>query len=123
MDPLVELDHVSKSYETKAAVRDLSLKIEAGSMFGLLGPNGAGKTSTIRMMIGITLPDAGKVSLFGKPFSNETLKRVGYLPEERGLYKKMKVIDQLVFLAELHGLSEARARARSIAWCERGGIT
>ena len=87
MEILVELDNVSKSYEAKAAVRDLSLKIEAGSMFGLLGPNGAGKTSTIRMMIGITLPDSGKVSLFGKPFGGDALKRVGYLPEERGLYK------------------------------------
>ncbi len=119
MEALVELDHVSKSYEEKAAVRDLSLKIEAGSMFGLLGPNGAGKTSTIRMMIGITMPDAGKVSLFGKPFGNAALKRVGYLPEERGLYKKMKVIDQLVFLAELRGLGALEAKRRSKHWCER----
>src|SRR6202046_191281 len=123
MEVLVELERVSKSYEEKAAVRDLTLKIEAGSMFGLLGPNGAGKTSTIRMIVGITLPDAGKVTLFNKPWASASLARVGYLPEERGLYKKMKVIDQLVFLGQLHGLSEARARARSIAWCERGGIT
>jgi ABC-2 type transport system ATP-binding protein len=119
MEALVELDNVSKSYEDKAAVCDLSLKIEAGSMFGLLGPNGAGKTSTIRMMIGITLPDAGKVSLFGKPFGNHALKRVGYLPEERGLYKKMKVIDQLVFLAELRGLGALEAKRRAIQWCEK----
>jgi ABC-2 type transport system ATP-binding protein len=119
MDILVELDRVSKSYEEKAAVSDLSLKIEAGSMFGLLGPNGAGKTSTIRMMIGITFPDAGKVSLFGKPFGAHALKRVGYLPEERGLYKKMKVIDQLVFLAELRGLGALEAKRRAKQWCER----
>src|ERR1700733_15284513 len=119
METLVELDHVSKSYETKAAVRDLSLKIEAGSMFGLLGPNGAGKTSTIRMMTGITLPDAGKVSLFGKPCGGDALKRVGYLPEERGLYKKMKVIDQLVFLAELRGLGALEAKRRATQGCER----
>ncbi len=119
MEALVELDHVSKFYEDKAAVRDLSLKIEAGSMFGLLGPNGAGKTSTIRMMIGITLPDAGKVSLFGKPFGPAALKRVGYLPEERGLYKRMKVIDQLVFLGELRGLGALEATRRAKAWCER----
>jgi ABC-2 type transport system ATP-binding protein len=119
METLVELDHVSKSYEAKAAVRDLSLKIEAGSMFGLLGPNGAGKTSTIRMMIGITLPDSGKVSLFGKPFGDAALKRVGYLPEERGLYKKMKVIDQLVFLAELRGLGSLEAKRRAKLWCEK----
>jgi ABC-2 type transport system ATP-binding protein len=119
METLVELDHVTKSYEEKAAVRDLSLKIEAGSMFGLLGPNGAGKTSTIRMMIGITLPDSGKVSLFGKPFGDAALKRVGYLPEERGLYKKMKVIDQLVFLAELRGLGALEAKRRAQLWCEK----
>jgi ABC-2 type transport system ATP-binding protein len=119
MEALVELERVSKSYEDKAAVRDLSLKIEAGSMFGLLGPNGAGKTSTIRMMIGITLPDSGKVSLFGKPFGEAALKRVGYLPEERGLYKKMKVIDQLVFLAELRGLGALEAKRRATHWCEK----
>lgn len=123
MESLVELEHVSKSYEEKAAVRDLSLRIEAGSMFGLLGPNGAGKTSTIRMMIGITMPDQGKVSLFGKPWTSEALQRVGYLPEERGLYKKMKVIDQLVFLAELRGLGAAEARRRARNWCERLQIT
>jgi ABC-2 type transport system ATP-binding protein len=119
METLVDLDRVSKSYEDKAAVRDLSLRIEAGSMFGLLGPNGAGKTSTIRMMIGITLPDAGTVSLFGKPFGADTLRRVGYLPEERGLYKKMKVIDQLIFLAELRGLGALEAKRRAQRWCER----
>ncbi len=92
-------------------------------MFGLLGPNGSGKTSSIRMMIGMTVPDSGAVSLFGKPFDRKALHRVGYLPEERGLYKKMKVIDQLVFLGQLHGLSETTARARSISWCERVEIT
>jgi ABC-2 type transport system ATP-binding protein len=119
MEVLVELDHVSKAYEDKTAVHDLSLKIEAGSMFGLLGPNGAGKTSTIRMMIGITLPDAGQVTLFGKPFSGKALERVGYLPEERGLYKKMKILDQLVFLGELRGLGALEAARRAKRWCER----
>jgi len=89
MAPLVELDHVSKAYEQKVAVRDLSLRIEAGTMFGLLGPNGAGKTSSIRMMVGITVPDSGTVTLFGRAFTREGLKKVGYLPEERGLYRKM----------------------------------
>jgi ABC-2 type transport system ATP-binding protein len=119
MEVLVELERVSKSYEEKAAVRDLTLKIEAGSMFGLLGPNGAGKTSTIRMIVGITLPDAGKVTLFNKPWASASLARVGYLPEERGLYKKMKVIDQLVFLGELRGLGAAEAGRRAKTWCER----
>jgi ABC-2 type transport system ATP-binding protein len=119
MEVLVELENVSKAYEQKSAVKSLSLKIEAGSMFGLLGPNGAGKTSTIRMIVGITLPDSGKVTLFNKPWANASLQRVGYLPEERGLYKKMKIIDQLVFLGELHGLGAAEAARRSRAWAER----
>ena len=121
--PVVELVDVSKSYDTKKAVRGVSLRIEPGTMFGLLGPNGSGKTSSIRMMIGITVPDAGEVRLFGQPFTRASVKRVGYLPEERGLYKKMKVLDQLVFLGQLHGLSEATATARARAWCERLEIT
>jgi ABC-2 type transport system ATP-binding protein len=116
---LVELNQISKRYDTKVAVDALSLQIEAGKMFGLLGPNGAGKTSTIRMMIGITMPDSGTVTLFGQPFSRKNLTRVGYLPEERGLYKKMKVIDQLVFLGQLHGLDAAQANSRARQWCER----
>jgi len=92
-------------------------------MFGLLGPNGSGKTSSIRMMIGMTVPDSGTVKLFGQPFDRKALHRVGYLPEERGLYKKMKVIDQLVFLGQLHGLEEGVARKRALAWCERMEIT
>jgi ABC-2 type transport system ATP-binding protein len=120
--PLVDLDRVSKSYDSKAAVRDLSLRIEAGTMFGLLGPNGAGKTSTIRMIVGMTLPDSGAVRLFDQPFGREHLRRVGYLPEERGLYKRMKVIDQLVFMGELRGLSAATAAARAREWCERMDI-
>jgi ABC-2 type transport system ATP-binding protein len=88
-------------------------------MFGLLGPNGAGKTSSIRMMMGITIPDSGKVNLFGKPFDRTSLDSVGYLPEERGLYKKMKVIEQLVFFGCLHGLAAGDARKRATKWAER----
>jgi ABC-2 type transport system ATP-binding protein len=120
---IVELQNIRKVYDTKVAVEGLSLTIEPGTMFGLLGPNGSGKTSSIRMMIGMTVPDSGSVSLFGQPFSRKALHRVGYLPEERGLYKKMKVLDQLVFLGQLHGLSENVARQRSLAWCERLEIT
>lgn len=120
---IVELNKIRKVYDTKVAVEGLSLTIEPGTMFGLLGPNGSGKTSSIRMMIGMTVPDSGTVSLFGKPFERASLHRVGYLPEERGLYKKMKVLDQLVFLGQLHGLSEATARARALVWCERMQIT
>jgi ABC-2 type transport system ATP-binding protein len=119
MAPVVELDHVSKAYEQKVAVRDLSLRIEPGTMFGLLGPNGAGKTSSIRMMVGITVPDSGAVSLFGQTFTREGLKRVGYLPEERGLYRKMKVMDQIIFMGQLQGLTAELAAKRAQAWCER----
>jgi ABC-2 type transport system ATP-binding protein len=117
--PVVELAGVTKAYENKVAVSNLSLSIEAGQMFGLLGPNGAGKTSSIRMMMGITVPDSGRVSLFGKPFERDSLERVGYLPEERGLYKKMKVLDQLVFFGQLHGLSAEEARKRASDWAGR----
>ena len=117
--PVVELAGVTKAYESKIAVNNLSLSIDAGQMFGLLGPNGAGKTSSIRMMMGITIPDSGPIRLFDKPFDRKSLERVGYLPEERGLYKKMKVLDQLVFFGELHGLSAGEARKRAIDWAKR----
>jgi ABC-2 type transport system ATP-binding protein len=117
--PVVELAGVTKAYENKIAVSNLSLSIVAGQMFGLLGPNGAGKTSSIRMMMGITIPDSGRISLFDKPFDRKSLERVGYLPEERGLYKKMKVLEQLVFFGQLHGLSADEARKRSTNWAER----
>jgi ABC-2 type transport system ATP-binding protein len=117
--PVVELAGVTKAYESKVAVNNLSLSIDAGQMFGLLGPNGAGKTSSIRMMMGITIPDSGAINLFNRPFERKSLERVGYLPEERGLYKKMKVLEQLVFFGELHGLTAAEARKRSIDWAER----
>ena len=119
MKNTVELQQVRKSYDHFVAVDDLSLDIPAGSVYGLLGPNGAGKTSTIRMMIGITVPDSGGVRIFGQNFRRDMLKNIGYLPEERGLYKKMKILDQLVFLAELKGVKASDARKRAIAWCER----
>jgi ABC-2 type transport system ATP-binding protein len=115
----VELNKVRKSYDSFVAVDDLSFAIETGSVFGLLGPNGAGKTSTIRMMIGITAPDSGTINVFGKRFERKSLEKIGYLPEERGLYKKMKILDQLVFLAELHGMEAAAARKKAVEWCER----
>lgn len=123
MIPIVRLNQIRKVYDTKVAVEGLSLTIEPGTMFGLLGPNGSGKTSSIRMMIGMTVPDSGTVELFGKPFQRSSLGRVGYLPEERGLYKKMKVLDQLVFMGQLHGLSAEEARRRALLWCERLQIT
>ncbi|MGA2087198.1 MAG: ATP-binding cassette domain-containing protein [Terracidiphilus sp.] len=117
--PVVELAGVTKAYQSKVAVSNLSLSIEAGQMFGLLGPNGAGKTSSIRMMMGITMPDSGRISLFGKSFERKSLERVGYLPEERGLYKKMKVLEQLVFFGQLHGMTAHEAEKRASAWASR----
>jgi ABC-2 type transport system ATP-binding protein len=115
----IELNQVRKSYDKFVAVNNVSFNIEQGGVFGLLGPNGAGKTSTIRMMIGITVPDSGQITLFGKPFERKSLHRVGYLPEERGLYKKMKILDQLIFLGELHGMTSGAARQAAMAWTKR----
>ena len=111
--PVVELAGVTKAYESKVAVRDLSLSIEAGQMFGLLGPNGAGKTSSIRMMMGITMPDSGTVKLFEKPFERASLERVGYLPEERGLYPSMHARDAIAFMGALRGLPLPEGRRRA----------
>ena len=101
------------------AVKDLSFAVPAGSIYGLLGPNGAGKTTTIRMLLDIILPDSGTVNLFGEPFQRQALLRVGYLPEERGLYKKMKVGEILIFLGLLRGLNRGQARQRTAEWMER----
>ena len=115
----LEINKARKAYDKFLAVNDISFNIVQGTMFGLLGPNGAGKTSTIRMMIGITMPDSGEIRMFGQPFHRELLKRVGYLPEERGLYQKMRILEQLIFLGEIHGLSQVEAKKRANAWGER----
>ena len=115
----LELRSVSKSYDEFKAVQDLSFSIPQGSVFGLLGPNGAGKTSTLRMMIGITIPDRGEVWMFGEPFRRTHLQRIGYLPEERGLYKKMKVLQILIFLAQLRGVPQDEASRRALWWLDR----
>jgi ABC-2 type transport system ATP-binding protein len=119
MPETIALTRVRKTYDEFVAVDDLTFSIAEGSVFGLLGPNGAGKTSTIRMMIGITAPDSGQISVFGRPFERKSLEQIGYLPEERGLHKKMKVIEQLIFLGELHGMNAAQARSKATQWCER----
>jgi ABC-2 type transport system ATP-binding protein len=117
--PSVELLEVRKSYGGFAAVDGISFSIPPAHIFGLLGPNGAGKTSTIRMMIGITSPDSGVVRVFGEPLSRRVLRRVGYLPEERGLYRRMTVRDNLVFLGQLAGLSVATSKERIAGWAKR----
>src|SRR5690349_18038647 len=112
--PAVRLDHVTKRFSGHVAVSDPSLDVPAAGIFGLLGPNGAGKSTTIRMIMDIIEPDDGKVVLFGEAASGRQLsERVGYLPEERGLYKKMKVLDHLVFLAEAKGVKRPDAKLRA----------
>ncbi|MCI0349986.1 MAG: ATP-binding cassette domain-containing protein [Acidobacteriales bacterium] len=117
--PALELISVRKAYNSFVAVQDLSLSIASGTIFGLLGPNGAGKTSTLRMMIGITRPDSGEVRFFGEPYRREHLDRIGYLPEERGLYKRMKVEEHLALFGQVRGMSTAEAHRRACEWCER----
>ena len=115
----VELKNVRKMYDEFVAVADLSLRIKPGGIYGLLGPNGAGKTSTIRMIMGVIVPDSGQISVFGEPLSRAHMDRFGYLPEERGLYRKMKVLEHLVFLGQLKGLGKHEAITRAQKWCER----
>jgi ABC-2 type transport system ATP-binding protein len=119
MDVHLELRDVRKRFERVTAVDGLSLAVRRGTVFGLLGPNGAGKTTTIRMIMRITLPDSGTIRLGGVTIDDAIRERIGYLPEERGLYRKMKVIDQLAFLGEVRGLSRAEARRRSVRWLEK----
>ncbi|WP_029214892.1 ABC transporter ATP-binding protein [Kallotenue papyrolyticum] len=122
MQPVVELRQVSKSFGATRAVDDVSLEIWGGEIFGLLGPNGAGKTTTIRMILDIFRPDRGVIRVFGAPLDEAAKRRIGYLPEERGLYKNVSVLECLVYLASLKGLSRAEARRRALAYLERVGL-
>ena len=115
----LKVENVSKHYGEFTAVNNLSFDVKAGRVFGFLGPNGAGKTTTIRMIVGITAPDEGRIELFGERISNETQNRIGYLPEERGLYKKMKIVDQLRYFAALKNVSQTEADKRIDYWLER----
>jgi ABC-2 type transport system ATP-binding protein len=117
--PTLILDKVSKSFGDFKAVSDLSLQVKPGRVFGLIGPNGAGKTTTIRMIVNITAPDTGTIKLFGKSMTTALQDRIGYLPEERGLYRKMKVGEQLRFFAELKDLPSREADQRIDAWLKK----
>ncbi len=119
MTDLLELDSVRKSYDGHVAVADVTFAVPSGSIFGLIGPNGAGKTTTIRMILDILAPDSGSIRMFGRPRQEADLSRVGYLPEERGLYRKMTVLDQLLFLAEIRGIKRRPALAEIEPWLER----
>jgi ABC-2 type transport system ATP-binding protein len=116
------LDGVSKSYGSVQAVRGVKLEIPRGSIYGFLGPNGAGKTTTIRIIMKIILADSGTIDLAGQALDGSMRDSIGYLPEERGLYRKMKCLDQLAYLAELKGVARAEARLRADAWLKRLGL-
>ena len=123
MAPALRLENVTKRYGQTLAVDGVSFTAEPGRLFGLLGPNGAGKSSTIRMITYITTPDAGTVTLGGVAAGPETQRRMGYLPEERGLYKKMKVGEQLVYLAQLKGMDAGAAERSVREWLDRFGAS
>jgi ABC-2 type transport system ATP-binding protein len=119
---LLRIDHITKRYAEHTALNDVSLSIPRGSVYGLLGPNGAGKTTLIRIINRIIMADQGTVLLNGKPMTQQDVYRIGYMPEERGLYKKMKVSDQAIYFARLKGLSQREATVRLKEWFIRFGI-
>ena len=113
------VESISKSFRDQRAVDRLSFEVPSRSVFGLLGPNGSGKTTTIRMILKILLPDEGTIRVLGSQLTDKSLRRIGYLPEERGLYRGMRVDDHLVFFGALHGLSTTEAKKRSLEWLSR----
>lgn len=116
---MLDIRHIVKQYSNHRALDDISLHVSKGRIFGLLGPNGAGKTSLIRIINQITAPDSGEIYFDGEPLQPRHIERIGYLPEERGLYKKMKIGDQMLYLAQLKGLSKRDAAQRIRAWFEK----
>jgi len=123
MEKILQVKHVTKDYAAHRALDDVSVDIPKGCIFGLLGPNGAGKTSLIRIITGITRADSGEVLFKDKPLTANDYLKIGYLPEERGLYKKMKVGEQLLYFSQLRGLSESESRKRINNWAERMDLT
>lgn len=122
MGIFLNVNNVTKRFENHVALSNVSLSVRKGRIFGLLGPNGAGKTTLIRILNRITAPDSGEVIFDGRPMESDDVMRIGYLPEERGLYRKMKVGEQAVYLARLKGLSKEEAVSRLQAWFEKFGI-
>ena len=118
----LEINHVSKTDGTKKVLNDISIKVPEKSIYGLLGPNGAGKTTLIRILNQITMPDSGQVLLNGKPLQPSDIANIGYLPEERGLYKKMKVGEQAIYLAQLKGMDKREADKKLRHWFMKFGI-
>src|SRR4030095_7818232 len=115
----VQVTNVTKTFGEFTAVKDLTLSVRAGRIFGLLGPNGAGKTNSIRMIVNITMPDTGSIELFGRKIDSKLQDRIGYLPEERGLYKGMRVVEQLRFFAQLKNVTGKDAEMRIDRWLQR----
>ena len=118
----LELDHLNKAYGSLRALTDLTFSVEAGEIFGFVGSNGAGKTTAMRIVLGVLAADSGEVRWRGRPLDLDMRRRVGYMPEERGLYPKMKVGEQLVYLARLHGMDAPAATAAMERWTERLGV-
>ncbi|CAN5595819.1 ATP-binding cassette domain-containing protein [soil metagenome] len=119
---VLELDQLSKRYGATTALDSLSFEVEPGQVFGFVGPNGAGKTTAMRIVLGVLAADSGEVRWHGKPLDPEARRRIGYMPEERGLYPKMQVAEQLSYLAELHGVERKEATAAAKRWTERLGV-
>ena len=122
MTPSLELKSVFKAYGDFVAVSGVSLAVQPGTIFGLLGPNGAGKTTTLRMIMDIIAPDSGEILLYGRPRQPADAEDIGYLPEERGLYRKMTVVDHLAYFAELHGMRRSESVPKIDSWLERVGL-
>ena len=120
--PALEVDGLSKSYGEVRALSDVSFQVQGGEIFGFVGSNGAGKTTTMRIILGVLRPDAGEVRWDGSPVDRDVRRHIGYMPEERGLYPRMKVADQLVYLARLHGLTAERAHEAMEHWTEVLGV-
>src|ERR1700759_3514148 len=119
---MLSIRHIEKQYAEHTALSDVSLEVESGQIFGLLGPNGAGKTSLIRIINQITAPDSGEIHFNGEKLNPSHIERIGYMPEERGLYKKMEIGEQMIYLARLKGLSRAEAQRRLKIWFEKLGM-
>ncbi len=119
----LEIDRLSRRYGELVALRDASFEVAAGELFGFVGANGAGKTTTMRIVMGVLAPDSGEVRWRGAPVTFDARGRFGYMPEERGLYPKMRVLEQLVYLAELHGVVRGAANRAAAAWLERLGLS
>jgi ABC-2 type transport system ATP-binding protein len=121
-DRRLEIKGISKRYGETVALQNLSFDVRAGELFGFVGRNGAGKTTTMRIVLGVLAPDAGEVRWDGVPLDFAARRRIGYMPEERGLYPKMRLVEQLAYLGELHGMTDSEARVSALRWLDRFGL-